>query len=137
MVFPLSEGGSGAFYEQIGADDKFVFGWDDWSTGDAQNPEDFWVDWNPYGDLPTGVPRTSPNRETYRGLRKDADDFYGAADRYAWIMVIGRVVSMIDAAILVKLRNRDLAGIGENPRLTFKARMGRNPNVKIGLKLRF
>ena len=70
-------------------------------------------------------------------MREEADDFYEKADRYAWIMVIGRVVSMVDAAILVKLRNRDLAGIGSNPRLTFKVNMHGSPDIKVGLKMRF
>jgi hypothetical protein len=136
-VFPLAEEGSGSYYEQIAVEDKFVFGWDDWSTGDMENPEDEWVEWNPYSELPDSIPRTSANRETYKAMRAQADDFYGKADKFAWIMVIGRVVSMIDAAIMVKLRNRDIAGIGTNPRLTFKARIGNNPTVKVGLKMRF
>ncbi|MFH1312836.1 MAG: hypothetical protein ABIJ00_06370 [Candidatus Eisenbacteria bacterium] len=137
VVFPLSDQGSGAFYEQIGAEDRYVFGWDDWSTGDVQFPEELWVDWDPYGTLPAGIPSTSSNRTQYQGMRAEADDFYGKADRYAWVMVIGRVVSMVDAAIMAKFRNRDLAGVGTNPRLTFKARLGSNPNVKVGLKMRF
>jgi hypothetical protein len=70
-------------------------------------------------------------------MKSEADDYYGNADRYAWVMVIGRVVSMIDAAILVKLRNRDLAAVGDNPRLTFKAGFKGGPNFKVGLKMRF
>ena len=67
----------------------------------------------------------------------NADDYYGKADRFAWIMVIGRVVSMVDAAILVKLRNRDLTGFGTNPRLTFNAKLSGDPNFKVALKMRF
>jgi hypothetical protein len=136
-VFPLAEEGSGAFYEQLAVEDRFVFGWDDWTTEGLENPEDEWVGWNPYSELPDSIPQTSPNRESYRAMRAEADDFYGKADRFAWIMVIGRVVSMIDAAIMVKLRNRDIAGIGTNPRLTFKAKLGSNPTLKVGLKMRF
>jgi hypothetical protein len=44
---------------------------------------------------------------------------------------------MIDAAILVKLRNRDLASLGDNPKLTFKAGLNGGPNFKVGLKMRF
>jgi hypothetical protein len=134
-VFPLSDVGSGAFYEQIDTEDRYVFGWDDWGTGGV--PEELWVNWYPFAELPEGVPRTSANRAQYQSIRAEADDFYGKADRYAWVMVIGRVVSMVDAAILAKFRNRDLAGLGTNPRLTFKAKMGSNPNVKISLKMRF
>jgi hypothetical protein len=132
-VFPLYREGTGAFYEQIDTEDRYIFGWDDWGGPSEQ----IWVGWDPRTDLPAGVPTASANRTIYRGMREEADDFYGTADRYAWIMVIGRVVSMVDAAIMAKLRNRDLAGIGTNPRLTFKAKLGSNPNVRIGLKLRF
>jgi hypothetical protein len=136
-VFPLSPEDDGTFYEQIDLDERYVFGWDDWDPYEIENHEDLWVDWNPFGELPSGIPESSIHLREYRKLRDEADDFYGKADRYAWIMVIGRVVSMVDAAIMVKLRNRDLAGIGTNPRLSFKAKLGSNPNFKVGLKMRF
>ena len=136
-VFPLSDQDDAAYYEQIGDEDKCVFGWDDWYPDRPPNHADAWIDWDPYEEFPEGVPRTSDNREIYREMKSEADDFFGKADRYAWVMVIGRVVSMIDAAILVKLRNRDLAAIGDNPRLTFKAGLKGGPNFKVGLKVRF
>jgi hypothetical protein len=136
-VFPLSGVDDGTFFEQIDLDDRYVFGWDDWDPYGTVNHEQLWIDWNPYGDLPDGIPASSSNRDTFRNMREEADDFYEKADRYAWIMVIGRVVSMVDAAILVKLRNRDLAGIGSNPRLTFRVSMHGNPDIKVGLKMRF
>lgn len=136
-VFPLSGRDDAAYYEQIGDEDKFVFGWDDWDPYGTPNHEDAWLDWDPYTSLPEGIPNTSAHRAEYRGMKEDADDYYGKADRYAWVMVIGRVVSMIDAAILVKLRNRDLAAVGDNPRLTFKAGLDGGPNFRVGLKVRF
>jgi hypothetical protein len=136
-LFPLSSEDDGTFYEQIDLDERYVMGWVDWDPYTNENHEDFWVDWNPYEDLPDGIPTSSPRKDEYRKIRDEADDFYGKADRYAWIMVIGRVVSMVDAAIMVKLKNRDLAGIGTNPRLTFKAKLGGSPSVKLGLKMRF
>jgi hypothetical protein len=137
MVFPLSETGSGAYYEQLGIDDRFVFGWDDWDPYGIENHEDLWVDWDPFGELPASLPRTATSRQVYQQIRSDAEDFYGKADRWAWIMVIGRVVSMVDAAILVKVRNRDITGFGGNPRLSFTPKFGRDPGFKITLKLRF
>jgi hypothetical protein len=136
-VFPLSDRNDAAYYEQIGDEYRFVFGWDDWYSDRTPSHADAWIDWDPYTAFPTGIPTTSANREKYRGMKAEADDFYGRADRYAWVMVVGRVVSMIDAAILVKLRNRDLAAIGDNPRLTFKAGLRGGPNFKVGLKMRF
>ncbi len=136
-VFPLSDGDDAAYYEQIGDEYRYVFGWDDWYSGRTPNHADVWIDWDPYTALPATIPTTSVNRDIYRDMKSEADDFYGRADRYAWVMVIGRVVSMIDAAILVKLMNRDLASIGDNPRLTLKAGLNGGPNFKVGLKMRF
>ena len=133
-AFPLSGHDDATFYEQIGDEDRYVFGWDDW---DGENLQDQWIGWEPTSPLPEGIPRTTPHRDHYRGLKQEADDYYGRADRYAWVMVVGRVVSMIDAAILVKLRNKDLAGVGDNPRLTFKAGLNGGPNFKVGLRMRF
>lgn len=136
-VFPLSDRDDAAYYEQIGDEYRYVFGWDDWYSGRTPSHVDVWIDWDPYSAFPTGIPTTSVNRDTYRGMKSEADDFYGKADRYAWVMVIGRVVSMIDAAILVKLRNKDLAAIGDNPTLAFKAGLSGGPNFRVGLKMRF
>ncbi len=135
--FPLSESDDGLFYEQIGVDDNYVFGWDDWNPYVIGNHEDLWYGWSPSDPLPSGIPRSSANKDKYNEMRTDADDHYGKADSFAWIMVIGRVVSMIDAAILVKLRNSDLAGLGSNPRLTFDAKLSGDPNFKVALKMRF
>jgi hypothetical protein len=136
-VFPLSDKDDASYYEQIGDEDRYVFGWDDWFSSRTPGHADAWLDWNPYSSLPTGILSTSANRDKYRSMKEGADDYYGKADRYAWVMVIGRVVSMIDAAILVKLRNRDLAAIGDNPRLTFKAGLRGGPNFRVGLRMRF
>jgi hypothetical protein len=137
MVFPLSETRSGAYYEQLDIDNRFVFGWDDWDPYGIENHEDLWVDWDPFGELPSGIPQTTANRQVYQQIRREAEDFYGKADRWAWIMVIGRVVSMVDAAILVKVRNRDVTGFGGNPRLSFQPRFGKDPGFRVSLKMRF
>ncbi len=137
VVFPLAEERSGAFYDQIGMDEMFVFGWDDWDPYEIDSHEDLWTDWTPAKGLPDGLPSSSPNRDHYNHLRSRADDFYARADRYAWIMVIGRVVSMIDAAILVKIKNQEMAGWGGNPHLVFCPTFGSNPGFKVSLKMRF
>jgi hypothetical protein len=125
------------FYRQIGADDAYVMGWRDWSTEGIESPEVKWTGWTPGRPLPEGLPATTPLRERYQGMRDRADDYYGRSDLYAWVMVIGRVVSVIDTAILVKMRNSDLAGIGTNPRLTLKVKPLGKVDVKLGLKVRF
>lgn len=138
-AFPLSNADDALYYEQIGVDNNYVFGWDDWNPYDTGNPnhEDLWYGWRPSQPFPNGIPTSSANKDKYNDMRKDADDYYSKADNFAWIMVIGRVVSMVDAAILVKLRNADLAGLGSNPRLTFDAKLSGNPNFKVALKMRF
>ena len=65
-VFPLSEEGSRAFYQQIDEEDRYVFGWDDW---DSSIDELLWRAWDPLTDLPEGVPRTTPNRQRYQDMR--------------------------------------------------------------------
>lgn len=136
-AFPLSGSDDALFYEQIGVDQNYVFGWDDWDPYNISNHEDLWYGWTPSSPLPNGIPRSSSNRDRYNSMRNDADDYYSKADKFAWIMVIGRVVSMVDAAILVKLRNSDLAGLGSNPRLTFDAKLSGDPSFKVALKMRF
>jgi hypothetical protein len=136
-VFPLSPENGGTFHEQIDVDDRYIFGWLDWNQDPPRDQADLWVDWDPYSAIPEDIPTSSANRKIYRGMRDKSDDYYGKADTYAWIMVINRVVSMIDAAIMVKLRNRDLAALGDNPRLTFKAKLRGKPSFRVGVKVRF
>ncbi|MFZ1946043.1 MAG: hypothetical protein WAW06_00685 [bacterium] len=135
--FPLGNEGSDDFYQQIGGDDRYVMGWDDWDPWVIPNHEVKWTGWTPGDPIPEGLPSTTENREEYLGMRQRADDYYGRADKYAWIMVVGRVVSMVDAAVLTKIRNRDLAAVGTNPRLSVRVMVFGRPSVKVGLKMRF
>jgi hypothetical protein len=135
--FPLSDQDDNDFYQQIDADDKYIFGWDDWTSGDIEYPETQWTGWSPGDSIPRAFRDGSPTREVYRGMRQDADDFFARADRFAWVMVIGRVVSIVDSAILVKIRNRDLAGFGTNPRLCFAVDPVGDLDMRLALKMRF
>jgi hypothetical protein len=141
--FPLSIQDDNDFYQQIDVEDRYIFGWDDWTTEGLENPETRWTGWNPGDPVPdvflrdeAGRPR-SLNRATYRGMRQDADDFFSKADKFAWVMVIGRMVSIVDSAILVKIRNRDLAGFGTNPRLCFVVDPMGKADMQLTLKVRF
>jgi hypothetical protein len=136
-AFPSVTQNNDDFYRQIAADDSYIMGWRDWDTAGIESPEAKWTGWTPGQPLPKGLPATTPLREQYQDMRGRADDYYGRSDLYAWVMVIGRVVSVIDSAILVKMRNSDLAGIGTNPRLTLKVNPLGKVNVKLGLKVRF
>lgn len=138
-VFRLADQRDDDYYQQIASDERYVMGWDDWDPYVLEKPEDQWTSWdcaNASG-IPDGLPSTTGHLDEYRSMRAEADDFYSKADRFAWVMVIGRVVSMIDTAILVKIRNSDLAGLGTNPRLCFKADLGGSPDFRVGLKMRF
>jgi len=138
-TFRLSSESDNDYYQQIAGDERYVMGWDDWDPSEIENHELLWTNWdckNASG-IPDGLPSTTDHLEQYRTMREKADDFYSKADRYAWVMVIGRVVSMIDTAILVKIRNNDLAGLGGNPRLSFKVDLLGKPDFRVGLKMRF
>lgn len=138
-VFRLADQQDDDYYQQIASDERYVMGWDDWDPYALEKPEDRWTSWdcaNASG-IPDGLPSTTEHLEQYRSMRAEADDFYSKADRFAWVMVIGRVVSMIDTAILVKIRNSDLAGLGTNPRLSFKVDLKGKPDLRVGLKMRF
>lgn len=136
-AFPLSAIGTDDYYQQISGDDRYLMGWDDWDPYSVPNHEVEWTGWNPGDRIPGDLPQTTANRQEYRRMRDDADGLYSLAERYAWIMVIGRVASMIDTAILVKIRNRDLAAVGTNPRLVVKADVLGDLKVRVGLKVRF
>lgn len=138
-VFDLPEEGSDEFYQRIADDERYVMGWDDWDTSDLENPNALWTEWDcrHASGIPYRLPDTTAALNRYRAMRAEADDFYGTADRYASMMVIWRVVSMIHTAILVKIRNSDLAGLGTNPRLSVKIDVLGKPNFRVGLKMRF
>ncbi|MFH1220120.1 MAG: hypothetical protein V1694_06665 [Candidatus Eisenbacteria bacterium] len=136
-IFPLSKTNDDDFYLQIGTEDRYIFGWDDWNTEGIENPEVKWTGWNPGDPIPVDFQSRSARRVEYQGMRDHADDFYSKADRYAWVMVIGRVISIVDTAILVKLRNRDLAGVGTNPRLSLKVDLLGRPDFRMAIKVRF
>ncbi len=134
--FPLSKSDDNKFYQQIGDEDIYVFGWDDLPP-QRDYSKGYWVAWRPGRPIPDSIRTTSAHRQEYNGMRDRADDYYGKADRYAWIMVIGRVISMVDSAVLVKLRNRDLAGAGTTPHLSLKVNPFGKFNMKVGVKVRF
>lgn len=134
FYFPLAEDDD--FYEQIDIGDRFAFGWSDW----VHQPEyiSFWAQWeDPEGPIPDGVDTATSRRLTYRSMRQDASDAYSSADKFAWVMVIGRVVSMVDAVILAKAHNSRLAWLGSRVNLSFQVKSITDPAFKLGVKMRF
>ena len=117
--FPLADDDD--FYEQIDVMDRFAFGWTDWVHDPAY--VNYWNQWeDPEGPIPSGIETETARRLTYRSMREEANDAYASADRFAWIMVIGRVVSMVDAMILTRAHNSKIASLGSNMNLSFQVK---------------
>lgn len=135
-AFYLGIDGSETYYDQIGRDPIYIFGWDDWNPYTVPNHEDAWTNWQPGQSLPVNLPQTTEYRNHYNHLRDMADRSYGRANVYAWVMVIGRVVSMIDAAMMIRVRSFDIGLFEVSPRLAFGKRSG-NHGFNLTFQLRF
>jgi hypothetical protein len=98
------------YYENLGKWDQFVFGWDDFRDPrtfmpgvDPDHPESPWLD----------DPRTSVNRETYRQMRRDSNDYYEKRDRFVYLNIGLRVVSVLHVAYLEGLLFGGDGGAGD------------------------
>ena len=99
------------YYENLGKWDQFVFGWDDF-----EDPRDF-LDDPTINIANLKDPRTSQNRETYRALRKDANDDYAKSDRFIYLNIAFRVFSVLQVAYLEGLLFGDAGEGGESAQL--------------------
>lgn len=134
-IFYLGVEGSDTYYDQIGRERIYIFGWDDWNPYSVPNHEDLWTDWQPGDAFPSLLPQTTDHRDHYNHLRRMADRNYGRANVYAWVMVIGRVVSMIDAAVMLKMRSFEIGSIEVSPRLSLARRTGQHGfDLSIGVR---
>jgi len=132
--FPLSDDDD--FYEQIDIMDRFAFGWTDWAHKD--NYDYYWNQWgDPEGPIPQEIETETARRLAYRSMRNEANDAYSSADKFAWLMVIGRVVSMVDALILTRAHNSRLASLGSNLNVCFEVKSITDPAFRVGVKMRF
>jgi hypothetical protein len=95
------------YYEMIGKYEQFRAGWDDYGH---------W-DWPP-----DSLPPTSPHRETYLNMRRDANDFFDTANRLVIFSMINHLVSAFDAALAARRHNRSEAS---DAWLTVKTEMRR------------
>jgi hypothetical protein len=84
------------YYENLGKWDQFVFGWDDFQDPRAflqLDPEDFDI-------ANLRDPRTSANREIYRQMRQDSNDAFARRDRFLYLNLGLRVISVLQVAYL-------------------------------------
>jgi hypothetical protein len=131
--FPLAHGDD--FYEQIDVMPRFVFGWSDWEH--QAEYVDYWATWTPDSEIDETVETETPLKFEYRSMRGAANEAYSSADKYAWLMVVGRVVSVVDALILARAHNSQLASLGSHMNLSFEVKSITDPAFKVGVKMRF
>ncbi len=102
-----------AFYEMIGANQEFLFGWDDvvadpaFAAG-ASNPG-----YEILGDTSASWIGVSANRDSYNSMRQSAKDY---SRMQAWFfggIVLNHIASAVDAAITARRHNRILYEDGE------------------------
>lgn len=99
------------YYENLGKWEQFVFGWDDFT-----DPREF-LDTTEIDIANLGDARTSRNREIYRDLRQESNDYYARRDRFIYLSVAFRVFSVLQVAYLEGLLFGDGGGGGEPSRL--------------------
>jgi hypothetical protein len=93
------------YYEDIGKLENYYYGWNDYVGPEGPGP--------PYGD--------TANKNFYRGLRSDSNNFLKNA-RYALVLgFVNRIVSAVDVLRLTKKEKTQLA-LSDDTTLYFKAR---------------
>lgn len=93
------------YYEDIGKLENYWYGWDDYAGPEGPGP--------PYGD--------SANKNFYRGIRADSNNFLKNA-RYALVVgFVNRIVSAVDVLRLTKKEKTQVA-LNDDTTLYFNAR---------------
>ncbi len=80
------------YYEDIGASNAYVFGWDDWAPNPFGN-EEFW--WQDAEGLHFSY--VSPHRDEYRRKKARADLWLRRAGRMVGIAVLARAATAVEA----------------------------------------
>jgi len=86
------------YYENLGKWDQFIFGWDDYQRASIDRPE--------YNYTPTMTiedlrhPWVSENREAYRQMRTESNDEFKSRDRWLYLNIGLRVLSVVQVAYL-------------------------------------
>lgn len=102
------------YYENLGKWDQFVFGWDDFV-----NPL-FREGYTPTNDpkIDLGQPWVSEHREIYRQMRDDSNDAFKSRDRWLYVNIGLRLVSVVQTAWLGGLLGGDGSLDGGDSRLS-------------------
>lgn len=86
------------YYENLGKWDQFVFGWDDFRLPDDPPVGTTYTPTGTLEDLRQSW--TSPNRDTYRQLRDESNDAFKARDRWLYVNIGLRILSVVQTAYL-------------------------------------
>jgi len=90
------------YYEMTGKYDQFAWGWDD-AVLDNSTLDDY-DSLNPPPKINEAIPH-SDRRETYEGMRDDANNKYDRATRMIFVSIANRLISAFEAYFVTKSRN--------------------------------
>lgn len=99
----LPDSRSQQYYEMTGKYDQFAWGWDDAERNDS-TLYDYDSSNSPGPCIDDGVP-SSENRDTYEGMRDDANNKYDRATRMLFVSIANRLISAFEAYFVTKSRN--------------------------------
>lgn len=86
------------YYENLGKWDQFVFGWDDFRRPDDPPAGVTYVPTSTLEDLRQSW--TSPHRDEYRKMRDESNDAFKTRDRWLYVNIGLRVLSVVQTAYL-------------------------------------
>ncbi|UCG50621.1 MAG: hypothetical protein JSW58_10460 [Candidatus Latescibacterota bacterium] len=111
------------YYENIGKYDWFISGWEDWEWDDVANPDD--------------PPRSTALRDVYRNMRKKSNDELDRAQKFIYLSLAARVVSLVETVLLVRKDQSDNNEVKDEKKLSISARPTGLDSGRIVLKYRF
>ena len=93
----LPDSRSQQYYEMTGKYDQFAWGWDDAERNDSTLYNHYDSSNSPGPCIDDGVP-SSENRDTYEGMRDDANNKYDRATRMIFVSIANRLISALPRA---------------------------------------
>jgi hypothetical protein len=106
LAHDLPDTRSQQYYEMTGKYDQFAWGWDDAERNDS-TLYDYDSSNSPGPCINDGVP-SSENRDTYEGMRDDANNRYDRATRMLFVSIANRLISAFEAYFVTKSRNNKI-----------------------------